>query len=188
VFAAVKLQVGLLREQAAPEEAARLDRVLALIDTGIRGIRNITNDLRPPLLDDLGWLPAIRALAAEFAERSGHAIHFDAAADLPALSKDAELALFRAVQEALANVARHAEAESVMIRVFRTGDALQVRIRDDGRGFRPGFDPAAMERNGHLGLVGMRERITAVGGTVDFTAESGAGVRINIVLPEIAND
>ena len=188
VFAAVKLQLGLLRERAGPEEAARLDRVLELTDTGIRGIRNITNDLRPPLLDDLGWLPAIRALAAEFAERSGHAIHFDAAADLPALSKDAELALFRAVQEALANVARHAEAESVMIRVTRTGDALQVRIRDDGRGLRPGFDAAAMERNGHLGLVGMRERITAVGGTVNVTGESGTGVRINILMPGIAND
>lgn len=187
VFAAVKLQLGLLRGTVGPDQLPRIDRLLELIDTGIRGIRSITNDLRPPVLDDLGWLPAIRAMVADFAERTGLAAHFEAGTDLPTISKDAELALFRGVQEALTNVARHAGAQSVVVRVARTGPALQVRIRDDGRGLAPGFDLEMLERDGHLGLAGMRERITAVGGTVTVTGETGSGARIEIVLPELAH-
>jgi signal transduction histidine kinase len=184
VFAAVKLQLGLIREQATPGLASQLERALDLMDTGIKSIRNITNDLRPPLLDDLGWLPAIRALSAEFAERTGLTVHCEAGADLPAISKDAELALFRAVQEALANVIRHAAADSLVILVTRVSSGLQLRLRDDGRGFPAGFDLDLVEQSGHLGLAGMRERIGAVGGSVEVAGEPGAGVRISIVIPE----
>src|SRR3712207_8899702 len=71
VFSAVKMELGVLRQGVTPPQAGRLDQVLELIDTGIRSIRNVTNDLRPSLLDDLGLLPALRSLVAEFGERSG---------------------------------------------------------------------------------------------------------------------
>ena len=74
VFSAVKMELGVLREGVVPARRARLDQMLGLIDTGIRSIRSVTNDLRPSLLDDLGLVPALRSLGADFGERSGIAI------------------------------------------------------------------------------------------------------------------
>ena len=117
VFSAVKIELGVLRDDAAPPVAIRLDRALNLIDTGIRSIRAVTNDLRPSLLDDLGLIPALRSLTSEFADRSRIAIELTLPAALPELSKEAELALFRALQEALSNVARHAAARTVSVQL-----------------------------------------------------------------------
>lgn len=182
VFSAVKMELGLLRDTAEPPVAVRLDRALELIDTGIRSIRAVTNDLRPSLLDDLGLLPALRSLVADFAQRSGVVTDLSAPAALPPLSKDAELALFRALQEALSNVSRHAAAGRVEIRLAAAGAAVTLDVRDDGRGFPRGQGAADFEQNGHMGLVGMRERIGALGGTV--TVEGGpGGVRLAVSLP-----
>ena len=184
VLAAVKLQLGLFREGAGADTTAHLDRLLKLIDTGIQSIRNVTGELRPPLLDDLGWLPAVRALVQEFTERTGLAVHLDAPGEFPAISPDAELALYRAVQEALANVARHADAQSVAIGIVAADSGIRVRITDDGRGFAGTVDPREFEQRGHLGLAGMRERIVALGGRMQVTGEADAGVRIEITLPQ----
>ena len=142
--------------------------MLGLIDTGIRSIRNVTNDLRPSLLDDLGLLPALRSLVADFAQRSGIRIELNAPAVMPPLSREAELALFRALQEGLSNVLRHAGARSVDVaHNALAGDEVQLRVSDDGRG-PPDLSPERLELAGHMGLAGMRERITALGGTVRF--------------------
>ncbi len=183
VFSAVKMELAVLRDTADPPTAARLDRALDLVDTGIRSIRAVTNDLRPPLLDDLGLLPAMRSLAAEFAERSGVATELSLPAALPPLSEDAELALFRALQEGLSNVSRHADARRVEIGVTVAPDAVALDLRDDGRGLPPGAEPDAFERNGHMGLAGMRERIGALGGTVRLEVGGGGGVRLAVRLP-----
>jgi signal transduction histidine kinase len=185
VFSAAKLQLGLMREGAADDSAGRLDRLMELIDTGMRGIRNVTNELRPPLLDDLGWLPAVRALVQEFRDRTGVAVHIDAAESLPALGQEAELAMFRAVQEALSNVVRHSGAASVAIRIVASDGGLLVRITDDGRGLAGEIDPASLEQRGHLGLAGMRERIVSVGGRIQVAGAPGSGVRIELFLPGV---
>jgi len=182
VFSAVKMELGVLREGIAPPERPRLDQVLALIDDGIRTIRNVTNDLRPSLLDDLGLLPALRSLAAEFAERSGVDATFSAPASLPGLSSEAELALFRALQEALANVARHAEATTVEIGLSASGGRVLLQVRDDGRGF-PAEPLEAYERRGHMGLAGMRERIGALGGSVRTQQAPGGGALVEVSVP-----
>jgi len=182
VFSAVKMELGVLREGIAPPERPRLDQVLALIDAGIRTIRNVTNDLRPSLLDDLGLLPALRSLAAEFAERSGVDATFSAPASLPGLSSEAELALFRALQEALANVARHAEATTVEIGLSASGGRVLLQVRDDGRGF-PAEPLEAYERRGHMGLAGMRERIGALGGSVRTRKAPGGGALVEVSVP-----
>jgi signal transduction histidine kinase len=182
VFSAVKMELGVLREGIAPPERPRLDQVLALIDAGIRTIRNVTNDLRPSLLDDLGLLPALRSLAAEFAERSGVDATFSAPASLPGLSSEAELALFRALQEALANVARHAEATTVEIGLSASGGRVLLQVRDDGRGF-PAEPLEAYERRGHMGLAGMRERIGALGGSVRTLQAPGGGALVEVSVP-----
>ena len=182
VFSAVKMELGVLRDAAEPPVSARLDRVLDLVDTGIRSIRAVTNDLRPSLLDDLGLLPALRSLVADFAQRSGVATNLSAPAALPQLSKDAELALFRALQEALSNVSRHAVAQRVEIGITVVGDAVALEVRDDGRGIPSDLGAEDFERNGHMGLAGMRERIGALGGTVRVEGGTG-GVRLSVRLP-----
>jgi signal transduction histidine kinase len=183
VFSAVRIELGVIRDGAPPAQTARLDQVLGLIDTGIRSIRNVTNDLRPSLLDDLGLLPALRSLVADFSERSGMRVGLAAPAALPPLSGKAELALFRALQEALSNVLRHAEARSVDIGISVNREGVLLEVRDDGRGLAADATPERLERAGHMGLAGMRERIGALGGTVHFRGTPGAGALLEVLVP-----
>ena len=183
VFAAVKMQLGVVRERVPEEEARSLDRALELVDEGMRGIRNVTNDLRPSLLDDLGLLPALRSLVAEFAERRGVHVTLDAPDALPVLADEAEVALFRALQEALSNVARHAGNAPANVEIRVTNGALTMRVADRGPGFDGEGSLARLEAEGHLGLAGMRERISALGGDVTVKSSPGDGVVIGIRIP-----
>ncbi len=183
VFTAVKMELGVLRGDVTPAQAARLDQVLGMIDTGIQSIRNVTNDLRPSLLDDLGLLPALRSLVADCSERTGIRIGLAAPAALPRLSSEAELALFRALQEALSNVLRHAGASSVDVGISVRRDGVLLEVRDDGRGFPPEATPEMLERQGHMGLAGMRERIGALGGTVRVHGKPGSGALLEVLVP-----
>jgi signal transduction histidine kinase len=177
VFAAVNMQLGMMRESADPAQAAKLDRLLALMDEGIRGIRSVTERLRPPLLDDLGLLPALRGLIDDFADRTDIDVRFETPASLPSLVEDAELALFRALQEALSNVARHAQAKSVEVGLVVGAEAVVLSVRDDGEGIAEGA-----ERSGS-GLDGMRERVTLLGGVVTVANRSTGGVEVRVSLP-----
>jgi signal transduction histidine kinase len=188
VFAAVKLELGLIREQAAPDLAPRLDRSLALIDTGIRSIRNVTNDLRPSLLDELGLLPALRALVRDFDARGDLEVRLHAPPTLPAMSKTAELGVFRALQEGLANVVRHAGASIVDVTVVARDATVELEVADDGRGLPPGSTMERYERRGHMGLAGMRERIGALGGSVTVHAAADGGVRLVVRVPSGRED
>ncbi len=179
VFSAVKMELVALRGGLAAPDAARLDHALGLVDTGIRSIRNVVNDLRPSLLDDLGLLPAVRSLVAEIGARGGIVTALDAPPALPPLAEDAELALYRAVQEALANVVRHAGASTVRVRLAEAADGLVLTVRDDG----VGAEGSGFDHPDRLGLRGMRERITALGGSVEVTGAPGAGVTVRVSLP-----
>jgi signal transduction histidine kinase len=181
VLSAVRMELGVLKEQSASSLAQGFDRALDLMDTGIRGIREVTNALRPSLLDDLGLLPALHALATEFSERSGTPVAWVAPDILPGLSDDAEVALFRALQEGLANVARHAGAGSVAVSVGVGAGVVALTIADDGRGFASGHKEPDGDR--HMGLAGMRERIVALRGTVQVNTRPGAGVTLEIRVP-----
>ena len=182
VFSAVKMELGLLRDGLAPAQGDRLEHALELIDTGIRSIRSVTNDLRPSLLDDLGLLPALRSLVADFGTRSEIRSAFAAPPTLPSLSKEAELALFRALQEGLSNVRRHAAAANVEVALSVEPAGVRLLVRDDGRG-PPETTLERLERTGHMGLAGMRERINALGGTVRFGGTRGAGASLEVLVP-----
>ena len=186
VFASLKLHLGVVRERVQPTEPAlgeRLDRALGLVDDGMRSIRNVTNDLRPSLLDDLGLLPALRSLVADVHERRGVSASFEAPDTLPPLSDEAEVALFRALQEALTNVARHAAGARASITLTVTDSDVRLRVTDTGPGFHAGGTLEAFEAAGHLGLVGMRERLVALGGRMVVGAAATGGVAIEVQLP-----
>ncbi len=183
-FSAVRLEIGMLREGTGEDGRGALDRLLALVDDGIAGIRRVINDLRPALLDDLGLVPAVRALADDLQGRTGIVVRAELDESLPRLGDEAELALFRAAQESLSNVVRHAEASQVQVTLRRDTEHVILTIRDNGRGFRPGADLATFERDGRLGLVGMRERIAALGGDVSVQSRDGVTVRVTIPVGE----
>ncbi|HYV98321.1 MAG TPA: sensor histidine kinase, partial [Gemmatimonadaceae bacterium] len=178
VLSALKLELGVLKRAVGPGDQHRVDDALALADAGIRSIRAVTNELRPALLDDLGLGPALRSLVNEFRGRTGLGVQL-ALPDrpLPALSPDAELALFRALQEGLANIVRHAEAASVEVTLSARDGVVTLSIADDGVGIRPGAgSPGAM------GLTGMRERVAALGGSVVVEPRTTGGTEIRITL------
>lgn len=183
VFSALKLQLGLLRERAPAGLTADFDRMLTLVDEGLYGIRSVTQDLRPSLLDDLGLVPALRSLASDFESRTGIGVTVEAPDALPRLPPDSDLALFRALQEALSNMARHSGARRAAVRITARDGGLSLMVTDDGRGFGREPDLLRLESGGHLGLAGMRERIRVVGGDVDFGAAPGGGAQLDIWVP-----
>ena len=183
IFTAVKMQLGVVRERVEPALAAQVARALELVDEGMRGIRAVTNDLRPSLLDDLGLVPALRSMVADFSERRGVRATLDTPEHIPPLSEEAELALYRALQEALSNVARHAPDAPVHAALTVRDGRVQLQIADSGPGFAGEHALAKAEADGHLGLAGMRERITALGGEVLVDSAPGRGVTLTIRIP-----
>jgi signal transduction histidine kinase len=185
VFAAVKLQLGLLRESASADQEPALDMALDLVGSGIRSIRNVARDLRPSLLDDLGLLPALQALADDFEAKIGIATTLTAPVALPTLSPEAELALFRTMQEGLSNVARHAGARTVVVELDRRDGELALTVRDDGFGL--GSERSADDRGepyvSRTGVLGMRERVAPLGGSVELAEPEEGGVELVIRLP-----
>jgi PAS domain S-box-containing protein len=178
---AIKMDATWIRE-AMPRDAdalrAKLDDMLGLLDTTVAATRRIASDLRPLLLDDLGLVPAIEWLTHNFSQRHGVPCRL-------ALDEDVELgepyatALFRIVQESLVNVAKHAGASRVEVRVERTGAAVVLEVADDGAGFAL----EAPRKTSSLGLMGLRERARLLQGTVDIDTAPGRGTRIRVSIP-----
>lgn len=182
LLAAVKMQLGVLQETSDAELRSRLDRVLTLVDAGIHSIRRVSSDLRPPLLDDLGFVPALSALIDGFSQRTGILVTFQTPVTAPRLSDEAEVALFRALQEALSNVARHARAARVEVCLTQTDRELRLIVRDNGRGLTsPIVD--GLPADAHDGISGMRERAIAVGGDLAVRPAPAGGLEVEISVP-----
>jgi len=146
--------------------------------TAIASLRRIATNLRPRALDDGGLYFALQGLRDDFANRYGIACKLYADEAELQLDDTASTAIFRIVQEALTNIARHAQASNVTLNVYRLDGELLLTIRDDGEGIRP----ADMEKAGSLGLIGMRERVWGLQGEIVVAAEA-QGTRIDVVLP-----
>jgi PAS domain S-box-containing protein len=147
--------------------------------TAIASLRRIATNLRPRALDEGGLYFALKGLCEEFVER--YATPCTLLADEAELRLDdaASTAIFRIVQEALTNIARHAQASSVTMNLFRSNSDLLITIRDDGRG----IGPEDMEKAESLGLIGMRERVWAMHGEISIGSDEPPGTRIDIVMP-----
>jgi signal transduction histidine kinase len=179
VLSALKIELGVLRRVVATADQHRVDDALTLVDVGIRSIRAVTNELRPALLDDLGLVPALRSLVTEFSTRTQMDVRLALPPDgsIPPLAPDAELALFRALQEGLANIARHAQARHIEIALAAYGSEVILTVADDGVGFTPGT-----HATGGMGLTGMRERVAAEGGSVTIEPRASGGTALRITL------
>ena len=138
----------------------------------------IARELRPEMLEELGLASALTELSRRFAEQSGLRIEHRFAEDLPPLSEDAELALYRVAQESLTNVARHAAASRVELALEGGAGSVVLRVVDDGRG----MDERAAQ-NGHGGLRGMRERAVLVGGALAVKPSREGGVEVRLEVP-----
>jgi signal transduction histidine kinase len=172
---AIKLALAAALRSGGPVSAETVAATVELLDQEIAGLRAIITDLRPAALDELGLEPALRTLAGRIAEREGLELEttFDLGDDrLPA---DVENVAYRVTQEALNNVARHAQAGRCEVAATRDGAVLRLRVSDDGCGFTQG-------REGGFGLLGMRERATLAGGELEIEP-ANPGTRVTLTLP-----
>jgi two-component system sensor histidine kinase UhpB len=143
-------------------------------------VRRIARELRPEMLEQLGLVSALTELSRKFADSSGVRVERRFATDLPPLSDDAELAVYRVAQESLTNIARHADATHVEITLEPGADSVVLRVLDDGRGMPV---PDGFALNGHGGLRGMRERALLIGGALAVKRGSEGGVEVRLEVP-----
>ena len=168
------------RPGPAKDEAIKLRDLLG--QTG-EEVERISRHLRPSVLEQLGLVAALRATSAEFAKRTGIAVKLTGG-ELPApLPADAELALYRILQEALKNMEQHARARHVTVALTQEGGFVQLAIKDDGIGFDLAHHSAVRKGNGGLGLLGIRERASYVGGILTIKSARGAGTEIKVRIP-----
>ncbi len=166
ILTAVKIELDLDGRREASEMVGRaLDQV-----------RNLSNLLRPRVLDDLGLGPALRGLVEDFSRRTRIATRLEGADGPLDFEPEVQVMIYRVVQEALTNVARHAQAQNVRVILESGPREARVSVEDDGRGLS---GPPEL----HLGLLGMRERVTGLGGSLRIEGRPGRGVKIEAVLP-----
>jgi PAS domain S-box-containing protein len=168
---------------ASGDNSLRLEEAIALVDNLLRQVRQISLDLHPSLLDDLGLAPAVRSLLDQQARRAGIRTQFYAAEPLDDIDPAIKTAGFRIAQEAITNVLRHAKARVLHIRLHTKAEHLHIRISDDGVGFNVAQIEARARRVRGFGLVGMRERAALVGGRFRVMSSPDRGTIVKVSLP-----
>ena len=178
---AVTMMLGTAKRRIADASDARptLDKISdKLIEVG-NDIRRLSHDLHPPILQEAGLSQAVRAYCEQFSASSGIPVLCEAGDGLDALSRGAALALFRIMQEAVGNAAKHAQAARISVQLMRSGDVVMLSVSDDGAG----FDRNRLNTSGGLGLIMMRERAGQLNGTFEFNTEPGRGTAIRVLIP-----
>jgi signal transduction histidine kinase len=178
LLTAMKLELARLRRvpEVPPLALERVAGVEQRLNEGIAVKRRIVENLRPSSLDQLGLIPALEVLCQDVAAGLGVPVHTDFSP--VALDKNAELTVYRLVQESLTNVSKYARARQVRVRLAAVGDRVQVSVHDDGQGFDTEAVPA-----GHHGLLGMRVRVESHAGRLDVRSAPGQGTRVDAELP-----
>lgn len=179
VLSVLRMDIALLKDRSGMNNAV-MDGIgrnmLALVDRAIKSVRNVAGSLRPPLLD-MGVIAAIEGQCAKFAEDNCIPCTLDAVSDIgDRFSENQALALFRIVQESLANVKRHAAATRVEISIAASNGVIGLEIRDNGKG----FDPEKLAESESFGLLGMRERAISIGGELNVTSSLGQGTAVTL--------
>jgi two-component system sensor histidine kinase UhpB len=177
---AIALQVEHLASSAEPAMATRLTELTGQLHKTLDDVRRIGRELRPEALDDLGLVNALIALASRIDRHTDLHVTREMAGDLPRLSAEQELVLYRVAQEALTNAVRHADARAAHLSLDRRDHEVVLTVSDDGRGMRS-------DRDGH-GIQGMRERAMLVGAELEIRTEPPHGTRVRLAIPiEVGN-
>jgi signal transduction histidine kinase len=177
----LELMISTGEDQGDEERLTRIHEML--LDT-IQGVRQISRNLRPLVLEDLGLIPAIQSLIASYQEEAPELqIELRVTGRIHHMSVDDELALYRIIQEALTNCRKHADATKVLVDLVFNDRTSMLSVSDDGRGFDLPDYLADFASSGHYGLIGIRERTAALGGTFSVQSQKGSGTRLEIVIP-----
>ena len=183
----LKMQLGLLLASAAHSvpPAEELNAMRSEVRGLLTELRQVCTELRPPMLDTLGLGAAIRALVEEWSAQQWSAVRCDLLPDVTLRTLPGEVAvnLYRIVQEALTNVARHAAAGHVIIRLTQQAATLVLTIHDNGQGFVVPTIFQGLTEHGHFGLVGMRERVNLIGGSLTLDSIPGQGTTVCVIWP-----
>lgn len=180
---AAKINLKIVAPEVPAQIAGRLNDSVELLDRLLLQVRQLSLDLHPSLLDDLGLVPALRSLLDQQAHRAGLRTQFYTAESFENLGAETQIVGFRIAQEAITNVLRHAGAQQISVHLHTKAGRLEMKIVDDGTG----FDLAEVERHGHeglgFGLMGMRERASLLGGRVEIISSPSAGTTVEVFLP-----
>jgi signal transduction histidine kinase len=180
---AAKINTEMLRAAVPSDLVARVNENAAILDGLLQQTRQISLDLRPPLLDDLGLAPALRWYVDQQAKRAGLESKFSADLHADDVPPHIEIACFRLAQEAITNAVRHADARMLNVELRRTDASLRLLVRDDGKGFDVASAKARARQGASLGLLGLKERAALAGGSARITSSPGEGATVEILLP-----
>lgn len=174
----LRFQLEMLASEASNHgQKARIQESLALLDRTIDGLRRTIARLSPRVLEELGLITAIRKQAQLLARHTGIHSHLELPEDTRELDSDVQVAVYRSVQEALSNIAKHSQASNFKVKLTSNSSKLTLEVEDDGIGFSP-----RTAQNRGFGLKGMRERATALSGSMIIRSNPGKGTRVRIVF------
>lgn len=170
-------------DQVPEEIPKRLEDLREQSDGILEGVRRFSRDLRPPVLDDLGLLPALKWLVTALEEQHGVAGNIRVLGEQHRLPDETELALFRIAQEAMNNIGKHSDASAVEVTLDFTGGDIVMIVADDGKGFDMPPSTSDLAASGKLGILGIQERVRLLGGSLAVNSEPGAGTSVVVKVP-----
>ncbi len=182
---AIKIDLSTLVRELPAElkyQSKRTSSILKLLDETIQSVRRISTELRPGILDDLGLVAAVEWAGEEFEARTGTKCRLDLSEDSISIDPEQATAVFRIFQETLTNVARHAEASEIEVRLAKDDRELTLEVHDNGRGIPEG----KLSNGKSLGILGMRERALLLGGDLSISGTPGKGTTVRVRIPEPA--
>jgi PAS domain S-box-containing protein len=182
ILTATKMDVSWIKNKLKGKEellVQRADATLEIIDQAIRGIQQITSELRPPILDNLGLYEALKSLVADFHKRTGLLTYIELPEKETPLNPDFNISLYRIIQEALTNVIRHAQAGQIRLKIIEKNNTLEIQISDNGKGIQE----EKVLSSDSLGLIGIKERVIRWKGEFSITGKPEEGTKLRISFP-----
>jgi PAS domain S-box-containing protein len=174
-----------LNQAFATSQREAIEQVQVRLREEVRGLRKMMSDLRPPALDNLGLVAALRGYLADLSRETGLECSMDSKIDTRLIPAQ-EIVLYRVAQEALANVIKHAAAKRIWVTLQPDNGHVVLEVRDDGSGFDPAGTSASVS-NGHFGLLGMRERVEMAGGVWELSSKPGTGTVVRARVPSVVS-
>ena len=177
-----KRELGVLQKRIPPAMVETIEGVKEQIDLAIRQTRDLTFELSPTTLHTFGLEAAIEELGDQFSRQEGFQYHFETVDGNKPLSEQVKTFLYRATRELLTNIAKHAEARNVFVRIDRIDGNIRIRIRDDGRGFDASAKEPTADRQ-RFGIFSIRERLSHIGGSFQIASDPGKGTEVTLIAP-----